>query len=78
MIYPKNNLFVVSTNPHSIGLQNNMTSKPTFGSTEFLHELASNKAGLVVGALKGTKGVGKCCGCNQTPGMPVKNYTSYR
>ena len=56
MIYPKDNRFVVSSNIHSIGLQNNMTSKPTYGSIAFKNELVTNKNYLTAGvqALVGT------------------------
>lgn len=56
MIYSKDNSFTLSNNVHSLGLQNNMTTKPTFGSTEFLNELATFKNYLGVGAQKRTQG----------------------
>lgn len=63
MIYPKDNRFTLSTNIHSLGLQNNMTSKPTLGSVEFKNILMNNKRFLGAGAVKAT-------GC-KVPGMPA-------
>jgi hypothetical protein len=62
MIYPKDNNFTVSGNIHSLGLQNNMTTGPTFGSPMFLTELIGTKQGLTAGAQKMTRKrpSGKC------------------
>ena len=52
MIYPKDNTFTLSRNPHSLGIQNNMTSLPTYGSPSQLMDMATNKYFLSVGAIK--------------------------
>jgi hypothetical protein len=65
MIYPKDNRFTVSDNIHSLGLQNNMTTTPTFGSVEFRNELASNKMYLAAGAIKNGP-------VSMIPGMPSR------
>lgn len=62
MIYPKDNRFTVSKNIHSLGLQNNMTVGPTFGTTSSINDMANQKVWLTAGAIKGTRLV---------PGMPV-------
>jgi hypothetical protein len=61
MIYPKDNRFTLSNNIHSLGLQNNMTTTPTWGSVSYLNELANNKRYLGAGAIRAQSLV---------PGMP--------
>ena len=67
MIYIKDNSFTLSRNIHSLGLQNNMTTTPTFGSAAFLVEMATNKAGLGAGAIKRA-----IQAPTVVPGMPVR------
>jgi hypothetical protein len=66
MIYPKNNAFVLSTNIHSLGLQNNMTTKPTFGSVNFKNNVANTKAHIGAGAVKSPRV------SSLVPGMPCR------
>jgi hypothetical protein len=52
VIYPKNNLFVVSNNPQSLGLMNNMTTVCGPGTTTTLmNGIATMKSYLASGAL---------------------------
>lgn len=51
MIYPKDNTFTMSMSPHSLGLQNNMTTSPTPGSINYRNSLATYKNFLGAGAI---------------------------
>lgn len=51
MIYPKDNRFILSSNPHSLGLQNDMQNGPTATGPGGLVGMVNQKLHIGSGAL---------------------------
>lgn len=51
MIYPKDNRFVLSCNPHSLGLKNDMQNTPTATGPGGLVGMVNQKLHIASGAL---------------------------
>lgn len=51
MIYPTDNRFILSSNPHSLGVMNDMETTPTWQGPSGLVQLTNQKQFIAAGAL---------------------------